>query len=98
MENEGIEPNLIMSNVLVNAFGTAGSTWKLSLFIIILKKLYVYLIRAIKLLGYTPDVVTYSTLMKAFTRPKKYEKGNGSFWVYGRSESKTAIAKCFYGS
>jgi len=27
-----------------------GSTWKLSLFIIILKKLYVYLIRAIKLL------------------------------------------------
>jgi len=24
MENEGIEPNLIMLNVLINAFGTAG--------------------------------------------------------------------------
>ncbi|XP_020875490.1 putative pentatricopeptide repeat-containing protein At5g36300 isoform X3 [Arabidopsis lyrata subsp. lyrata] len=94
MENEGIEPNLIMLNVLINAFGTAGKH---------MEALSIY--HHIKESGFTPDVVTYSTLMKAFTRAKKYEKvcsrniqGNGSLWVYCRSESKTTIAKCFYGS
>ncbi|EFH44730.1 hypothetical protein ARALYDRAFT_915770 [Arabidopsis lyrata subsp. lyrata] len=87
MENEGIEPNLIMLNVLINAFGTVGKH---------MEALSIY--HHIKESGFTPDVVTYSTLMKAFTRAKKYEKGNGSLWVYCRSESKTTIAKCFYGS
>ncbi|KAI3908936.1 hypothetical protein MKW92_039756 [Papaver armeniacum] len=44
METEGIEPNLIMLNLLINVFGIAGR----------------------HLEGISPDVVTYSTLMKAF--------------------------------
>ncbi|AED94067.1 Tetratricopeptide repeat (TPR)-like superfamily protein [Arabidopsis thaliana] len=95
MENEGIEPNLIMLNVLINAFGTAGKHMEaLSIYHHIKETVWIH-----------PDVVTYSTLMKAFTRAKKYEmvcsrniQGNGSFWVYNRSESKTIIAKCYYGS
>ncbi|KAE9464647.1 hypothetical protein C3L33_03446, partial [Rhododendron williamsianum] len=54
MEAEGIEPNLIMLNVLINAFGVSGGIWRPYLFII----------------GISPDVVTYGTLMKAFIRAK----------------------------
>ncbi|KAJ0234445.1 putative pentatricopeptide repeat-containing protein [Hirschfeldia incana] len=63
MEKEGTEPNLIMLNVLINAFGNAGKH---------MEALSIY--HHIKETGFTPDVVTYSTLMKAFTRAKKYEK------------------------
>ncbi|CAA0405753.1 unnamed protein product [Arabidopsis thaliana] len=63
MENEGIEPNLIMLNVLINAFGTAGKHMEaLSIYHHIKETVWIH-----------PDVVTYSTLMKAFTRAKKYE-------------------------
>jgi pentatricopeptide repeat protein len=63
MEAEGIEPNLVMLNLLINAFGTAGRH---------LEALAV--LQHIKDSGMSPDVVTYTTLMKAFMRAKKFEK------------------------
>ncbi|KAF5180247.1 Pentatricopeptide repeat-containing protein family, partial [Thalictrum thalictroides] len=54
MEAEGIEPNLIMLNLLINAFGIAGRYLEaLSIF------------HQLKEIGISPDVVTYITLMKA---------------------------------
>lgn len=63
METEGIEPNLIMLNMLINAFGIAGRH---------LEALSVY--HHIKDTGISPDVVTYSTLMKACIRARKFDK------------------------
>lgn len=63
MEAKGIEPNLKMLNVLINAFGVAGRH---------LEALSVY--HHIKESGITPDLVTYSTLMKAFIRARKFEQ------------------------
>ncbi|BAB10889.1 unnamed protein product [Arabidopsis thaliana] len=72
MENEGIEPNLIMLNVLINAFGTAGKHMEaLSIYHHIKETMLNCL--SLSSEGIHPDVVTYSTLMKAFTRAKKYE-------------------------
>ncbi|KAL6509197.1 hypothetical protein OROGR_022507 [Orobanche gracilis] len=55
MEAEGMETNLIMLNVLINAFATAGRH---------MEALAVY--HHIRESGINPDVVTFSTLMKAF--------------------------------
>ncbi|PPD76449.1 hypothetical protein GOBAR_DD26627 [Gossypium barbadense] len=63
MEAEGIELNIIMLNVLINAFGIAGRHEE---------ALSIY--QHIKESGISPDVVTYSTLMKAFIRAKKFDK------------------------
>jgi len=63
MEEEGFEPNLVMLNLLINAFGTAGRH---------LEALAVF--QHIKDSGMSPDVVTYTTLMKTFMRAKKFEK------------------------
>ncbi|KAM0837951.1 hypothetical protein ACQ4PT_061298 [Festuca glaucescens] len=63
MEAEGIEPNLVMLNLLINAFSTAGRH---------LEALAVF--QHIKDSGMSPDVVTYTTLMKAFMRVKRFEK------------------------
>ncbi|KAL4583104.1 hypothetical protein LXL04_007668 [Taraxacum kok-saghyz] len=63
MEHEGMEPNLIMLNVLINAFGIAGRH---------LEALSVY--HHIKESGVSPDVVTYTTLMKALLRAKEFKK------------------------
>ncbi|KAI3848952.1 hypothetical protein MKW92_041590 [Papaver armeniacum] len=68
METEGIEPNLIMLNLLINAFGIAGRHLEaLSIF------------HHIKEIGISPDVVTYSTLMKAFIRAKKFDQVLGIY-------------------
>ncbi|KAF7150644.1 hypothetical protein RHSIM_Rhsim02G0130700 [Rhododendron simsii] len=64
MEAEGIEPNLIMLNVLINAFGVSGRH---------LEALSVY--QCTKESGNSPDVVTYGTLMNAFTRAMKFDQG-----------------------
>ncbi|KAL4583105.1 hypothetical protein LXL04_007669 [Taraxacum kok-saghyz] len=63
MEHEGMEPNLIMLNVLINAFGIAGRH---------LEALSVY--HHINESGVSPDVVTYTTLMKALLRAKEFKK------------------------
>lgn len=63
MEAEGIELNLLMLNVLINAFSTAGRH---------LEALSVF--NHIRETGFCPDVVTYSTLMKAFIRAKKFDQ------------------------
>ncbi|XWS58789.1 hypothetical protein CRYUN_Cryun08bG0063800 [Craigia yunnanensis] len=63
MEAEGIEPNIVMLNVLINAFGIAGRHEE---------ALSIY--QHIRESGISPHVVTYSTLMKAFIRAKKFDK------------------------
>ncbi|KAH0455566.1 hypothetical protein IEQ34_015598 [Dendrobium chrysotoxum] len=63
MEEEGIEPNLIMLNLLINAFGIAGRY-----------KEAVAIFEQIKETGISPDVITYTTLMKAFIRARKYDQ------------------------
>lgn len=63
MEAEGIELNVIMLNVLMNAFGVAGRH---------LEALSIY--HHIKESGFSPDVVTYTTLMKAYIRARKFNK------------------------
>ncbi|KAL6533424.1 hypothetical protein OROMI_027536 [Orobanche minor] len=63
MEAEGMETNLIMLNVLINAFATAGRH---------MEALAVY--HHIRESGFSPDVVTFSTLMKAFLWSKKLDQ------------------------
>ncbi|KHN25594.1 Pentatricopeptide repeat-containing protein [Glycine soja] len=63
MEAEGIEPNIVMLNMLINAFGNAGRY---------MEAMSVY--HHIKESGVSPDVVTYTTLMKAFIRAKKFDE------------------------
>ncbi|KAG5561678.1 hypothetical protein RHGRI_004658 [Rhododendron griersonianum] len=69
MEAEGIEPNLIMLNVLINAFGVSGRH---------LEALSVYYffsdVGLAVLKGNSPDVVTYGTLMKTFTRAMTFDQ------------------------
>ncbi|CAN4109252.1 unnamed protein product [Withania somnifera] len=64
MEAEGMEPNLIMLNMLINAFGNAGRHMEAV-------AIYQHIKEAV---GLTPDVITYSTLMKAFMRAKKFDQ------------------------
>lgn len=70
MEEEGFEPSLVMLNSLINAFGTAGRH---------LEALAVF--QHIKDSGMSPDVVTYTTLMKTFMRAKKFEKVSIEFGI-----------------
>ena len=108
MEAEGIEPNVIMLNILINAFGIAGRHLEaLSIYHHIIESvrphpspefalkeihwLISFLSQAQVLItntmsqlttnfqpfhlqGISPDVVTYTTLMKACIRAKKYTK------------------------
>ncbi|XAR52102.1 hypothetical protein NMG60_11020003 [Bertholletia excelsa] len=70
MEVEGIEPNLIMLNVLINAFSISGR--HLEAF-----SIYRYMKESAGpgvLLGISLDVVTYSKLMKAFMRLRKFDQ------------------------
>ncbi|KAI3921123.1 hypothetical protein MKX01_036102 [Papaver californicum] len=102
METEGIEPNLIMLNLLINAFGIAGRHLEaLSVFhhiketvsflpwllqSVLFSKLLIMLISPILMMiwllflkGISPDVVTYSTLMKAFIRARKFDQVLGIY-------------------
>ncbi|KAK7253112.1 hypothetical protein RIF29_37551 [Crotalaria pallida] len=63
VEADGIEPNIVMLNMLINAFGNAGRYRE---------AMSVY--HHIKESGVSPDVVTYTTLMKAFMRARKFEE------------------------
>ncbi|KAH9298269.1 hypothetical protein KI387_029951, partial [Taxus chinensis] len=63
MEAEGVEPNLLMLNLLINAFAVAGRD---------LEAFWVF--EYMKKRGIKPDVVTYTTLMKALIRARKSDQ------------------------
>lgn len=115
MEAEGIELNVVMLNVLMNAFGIARRHLEalsiyqhikesVSLVILhqncwlVMKRLQDFLkdfnffkqffcwdtrflmIFFLFLKGFSPDIVTYTTLMKAFIRAKKFDKVPHTFF------------------
>ncbi|KAL5568143.1 hypothetical protein UlMin_024718 [Ulmus minor] len=66
--------NVVMLNVLMNAFGIAGRYLEA-------ESIFHHIKESVSL-GFTLDVVTYTTLMKAFIRAKKFDKRNGIRWMH----------------
>ncbi|KAL5540288.1 hypothetical protein UlMin_042771 [Ulmus minor] len=74
-----------MLNVLMNAFGIAGRYLEA-------ESIYHH----IKESGFTLDVVTYTTLMKAFIRAKKFDKvGQALGLPLVLSTKKIEVSRCF---
>ncbi|EOX93222.1 Pentatricopeptide repeat-containing-like protein [Theobroma cacao] len=86
VEARGFEPNIVMLNVLINAFGIAGRHEEaLSIyhhirecepFMLCMDMGYFFsnFDFLIVLKGISPNVIAYSTVMKAFIRAKKFDK------------------------
>ncbi|KAG9158075.1 hypothetical protein Leryth_000234 [Lithospermum erythrorhizon] len=80
MEAEGYEPNIVTLNILINAFATAGRHLEaLAIYHHMKDTVGFSTLLGVLLLedgraGLSPDVVTYSTLMKAFVWAKKFDQ------------------------
>ncbi|WRX09492.1 Pentatricopeptide repeat - like 10, partial [Theobroma cacao] len=74
VEARGFEPNIVMLNVLINAFGIAGRHEEALSIYHHIRECEPFMVGMIIRNGISPNVIAYSTVMKAFIRAKKFDK------------------------